>query len=118
MKSAATLAAVVLAAAVLQLHAASPEPVFAPNGAVVSSSRLASEAGNTIMVQGGNAIDAAVATFFALAVTLPQAGNIIGRAHCIYFGNDGLYVAPDHRFSGSSIVGADRLRVDSLAAVH
>jgi gamma-glutamyltranspeptidase/glutathione hydrolase len=73
----------ILTFAPLQLPAASPEPVFAPNGAVVSSSRLASEAGNSIMVQGGNAVDAAVATFFALAVTLPQAGNIGGGGFAV-----------------------------------
>ncbi len=65
------------------LFAASPEPVFAPNGAVVSSSRLASEAGNSIMLEGGNAVDGAVAAFFALAVTVPQAGNIGGGGFAV-----------------------------------
>jgi gamma-glutamyltranspeptidase/glutathione hydrolase len=45
---------------------------------VVSSEALASEVGARILAAGGNAIDAAVATGFALAVTYPQAGNIGG----------------------------------------
>ena len=53
-------------------------PVHARNAMVVSVSRYASEAGVEIMKRGGNAIDAAVATGFALAVVHPQAGNIGG----------------------------------------
>jgi gamma-glutamyltranspeptidase/glutathione hydrolase len=83
--SVARIAAAVLVGILLPtlLFAASPEPVFAPNGAVVSSSRLASEAGNTIMLEDGNAVDGAVAAFFALAVTLPQAGNIGGGGFAV-----------------------------------
>jgi gamma-glutamyltranspeptidase/glutathione hydrolase len=54
------------------------EPEYAKNGMVVSASRLASDAGVNILKKGGNAIDAAVATGFTLAVTHPQAGNIGG----------------------------------------
>lgn len=53
-------------------------PVYAENGLVVSASELASKVGVDIMKKGGNAIDAAVATGFALAVTHPQAGNLGG----------------------------------------
>src|SRR5438876_4301019 len=48
------------------------------NGMVTSASKYATEAGIEILKKGGNAIDAAVAMGFVLAVTYPQAGNIGG----------------------------------------
>ena len=48
------------------------------NGLVVSAEGAASEVGRYILQQGGNAVDAAIAVQFALAVTLPRAGNLGG----------------------------------------
>jgi len=53
-------------------------PVVAPNGMISVQERIAAEVGRDILVRGGNAVDAAVATGFALAVTHPQAGNLGG----------------------------------------
>jgi gamma-glutamyltranspeptidase/glutathione hydrolase len=59
-------------------RAADPEPVAGSGGMVVSGQRLASEVGADILRQGGNAVDAAVAVGYALAVVYPRAGNIGG----------------------------------------
>ena len=67
------------------------------NGAVASSSAIASEVGVQILKDGGNAIDAAVATAFAMAVTHPTAGNIGGGGFLIYHGADGETAAFDFR---------------------
>ncbi|WBU59300.1 gamma-glutamyltransferase [Paracoccus albus] len=53
-------------------------PVWAENGMVSAQERIAAEVGRDILAQGGNAIDAGVAVAFALAVTLPRAGNLGG----------------------------------------
>ncbi|MEH6518628.1 MAG: gamma-glutamyltransferase [Halioglobus sp.] len=53
-------------------------PVVAKHGMVVGPEKLAAEVGTAILKQGGNAVDAAVATGFALAVTYPRAGNLGG----------------------------------------
>ncbi len=64
---------------------------------VASSSPIASEVGRDILKAGGNAIDAAVATGFALAVTHPEAGNIGGGGFMLIRLKDGKVFALDYR---------------------
>ena len=59
------------------------QPAFAAGGMVASQEALATRVGVEVLEQGGNAVDAAVAVGFALAVTLPRAGNIGGGGFMI-----------------------------------
>ena len=72
-------------------------PVYARAGMVVSSSSIASNVGREILQKGGNAIDAAVATAFALAVTWPSAGNVGGGGFIVYRSADGKVTSFDFR---------------------
>jgi len=74
-----------------------PQPVSAENGMVVSTSSYASKVGVEILKNGGNAIDAAVATGFALAVTYPSAGNIGGGGFMVIHLADGKNTTLDFR---------------------
>ena len=76
------------------LHSA---PVTASKAMVVSAHPLASAAGIEVMKQGGNAIDAAVAVGFALAVVLPDAGNIGGGGFIVHRSAAGQVQAIDYR---------------------
>jgi gamma-glutamyltranspeptidase/glutathione hydrolase len=67
------------------------------NGVVVSQNAIASQVGVEVLVAGGNAIDAAVATAFALAVVHPAAGNIGGGGFLLYRPAAGRAVAYDFR---------------------
>lgn len=78
-------------------HGAWANTVTGTNGAVSSRSMLASEVGVEILRQGGNAIDAAVAVGFALAVTYPSAGNIGGGGFMVIRKADGEVLTQDHR---------------------
>ncbi len=72
-------------------------PLRARNGIVASASELASQVGVDILKQGGNAVDASIATAFALAVTWPTAGNIGGGGFLVYHGEDGHATTFDFR---------------------
>jgi gamma-glutamyltranspeptidase/glutathione hydrolase len=73
-------------------------PVLGPVGMVASQNELASEVGAQILADGGNAVDAAVAVGFALAVTLPRAGNLGGGGFMLVHDADsGESIAIDYR---------------------
>lgn len=72
-------------------------PVLADAGMVVSQNELATMVGRDILAAGGNAIDAAVATGFALAVALPRAGNLGGSGFMLVHTAAGETVALDFR---------------------
>jgi gamma-glutamyltranspeptidase/glutathione hydrolase len=82
---------------VLDALAIASRPVKAQNGLVVSSQLLASEAGVATLKEGGNAVDAAVATGFALAVVHPAAGNIGGGGFMVIRFPDGKATTIDFR---------------------
>ncbi len=92
------------AATLLALAATAPAPQArsrpaqrAEHGVVVSVESLASEVGRDVLAAGGNAVDAAVAVAFALAVTYPQAGNLGGGGFLLYRTPGGEHHALDFR---------------------
>jgi gamma-glutamyltranspeptidase / glutathione hydrolase len=73
------------------------EPVRARHGMVASTNEVASHVGVDIMKRGGNAVDAAIAVAFALAVTHPAAGNLGGGGFMMIRLKDGKTTAIDYR---------------------
>ncbi|MEO7362841.1 MAG: gamma-glutamyltransferase [Gemmatimonadaceae bacterium] len=103
-------------------------PVAEPTTMVVSASAIASAAGRDVMAAGGNAIDAAVATGLALAVTYPTAGNIGGGGFMVIRMPDGRSTTIDFRemapkaakpemFTDSAGAYSSRIHHNSLISV-
>ena len=80
------------------LTSARAEPASLRNGMVVSEERIATLVGLSVLREGGNAVDAAVAVGFALAVTHPRAGNLGGGGFMlVHLGKTGRTIAIDYR---------------------
>lgn len=91
-------AAAQVAEAPIVRYDARAHPTFGPAGMVASQNYLSSEVGAEILEAGGNAVDAAVAVGFSLAVTLPRAGNLGGGGFMLIHDTaSGTDVAIDYR---------------------
>ncbi len=63
-------------------------PVYSTTGIVTARSDIAADVGAQVLADGGNAVDAAVAVGFSLAVTLPRAGNIGGGGFMLVYDSE------------------------------
>jgi len=96
-RSSVAAALALLLAAGRAFAVASIEPVAAPHAMVASTSPIASQVGVEVMRRGGNAVDAAVAVAFALAVVWPEAGNLGGGGFLLVRRADGTADFIDYR---------------------
>src|SRR5688500_17422669 len=96
MRARASLAFLLLLVSTGRAHAGS-QPMRAKLGMVTSQNYIASQIGVQVLWDGGTAVDAAVATAFALAVTHPAAGNVGGGGFLLHRPGWGRPVAYDFR---------------------
>jgi gamma-glutamyltranspeptidase/glutathione hydrolase len=104
---------------------------WSPGGMVASQEQVASRVGAAVLARGGNAVDGAVATAFALAVTLPQAGNLGGGGFlvlwlpgpspaaargCLPPPGAGAGASPEVRLGGGTAVAVNFRETAPLAA--
>src|SRR5262245_44027173 len=89
---------------------AAPNPAEFKNGVVVSVSAPASDVGLEILKNGGNAVDSAVATAFALAVTHPAAGNIGGGGFMLVYTPKGEPTVFDYRETAPAAAARDMFK--------
>ena len=87
--------------------AASREPVRGKHAMVASQHEIASKVGAETMKKGGNAIDAAIAVAFALAVVYPEAGNLGGGGFMLLRFKDGRTTAIDYRETAPALATRD-----------
>ncbi len=95
-------------------HRASIAPSASAKGMVVSDAATASQVGAEVLRRGGNAVDAAVATGFALAVVYPEAGNLGGGGFTVVRMADGRVAALDYRETAPSAATREMFATDTL----
>ena len=113
----AIVLAIVLAVARPPVAGAAAAPVAARHGLVACDHHLAAEAGARVLREGGNAVDAAIATAFALAVVYPQAGNLGGGGFLLYHDAQGRAASYDFR-EAAPAAAHERMFLDERGAVR
>jgi gamma-glutamyltranspeptidase / glutathione hydrolase len=110
------LALALIAAFVAVAHAAAPSPGYGRNGMVVASESEAARAGRAMFERGGNAVDAAIASAFALAVTQPFSAGLGGGAFILIRTGLGEVLAVDARETAPAAATRDMFRQPGVPA--
>jgi len=97
-----SIAIILISLIVVQVKGQVYEPVSAAHGMVVCTEPTAARVGIEVLQSGGNAMDAAIATAFALSVTYPSCGNIGGGGFLTYYERNGNINTIDFRMTAPS----------------